>query len=287
MNDKIICLALLVGAMAEPCLAQSAPTLTFSTGIDYSRGDFDADAKTSVLYVPFVTQLAWGGWSFGATIPYIRIEGPGAVVGGGDTGVVVTCGPRRQRLGLCPQAEPAPAQTTVTTAGGLGDLGFSAGYLLPEAWTGTWLVELQGRLKAPTASTRNGLGTGKVDYGFGVDIARGRGTVRPFVNLGYRVLGDFTFDNAATGETQDVDFRNGPAVSAGTSVVLGDNTLLFSYDYARKTVDTASDSHSLYGSWTYHVGPHLDLTGYGTAGLSRSAPDFAVGLQISVPVDLR
>lgn len=286
MNKMIVSLALLAGVLAEPCLAQSAPKLTFSTGVDYSRGDFDADAKTSVLYAPFTTQLAWGDWSFGATIPYIRIEGPGAVVGGGDTGVVVTCGQRRQRLGLCPQAEPSAPQAAVTTAGGLGDLSFSAGYLLPEAWTGTWLVELQGRLKAPTASTRNGLGTGKVDYGIGVDIARGHGTVRPFINLGYRVLGDFTYVNPATGEAQDVDFSNGPTVSAGTSVVLGDNTLLFSYDYARKTVDTASDSHSLYGGWTYHVGPHLDLTGYGAAGLSRSAPDFAVGLQISVPVGL-
>ncbi|QCI79792.1 hypothetical protein E6W36_10335 [Hankyongella ginsenosidimutans] len=197
------------------------PKLTFSTGVDYSRGDFDADAKTSIVYAPFTTQLAWGDWSFGATIPYIRIEGPGAVVGGGDSGVVVTCGPRRQRLGLCPQAEPSAPQAAVTTAGGLGDLSFSAGYLLPEAWTGTWLVELQGRLKAPTASTRNGLGTGKVDYGIGVDIARGHGTVRPFINLGYRVLGDFTYVNPAAGEAQDVDFSNGPTVSAGTSVVLG------------------------------------------------------------------
>ncbi len=75
-------------------------------------------------------------------------------------------------------------------------------------------------------------------------------------------------------------------MSAGTSVVFGGNTLLFSYDYALKTVETAADSHSLYGGWTYHVSEHLDVTGYGTAGLSRSTPDFAVGLQVSVPVGL-
>lgn len=286
MNKNIACLALLAGALAEPCLAQSAPKLTFSTGIDYSRGDFDADAKTSVIYAPFTTQLSWADWSFGATIPYIRIEGPGAVVGGGDTGVVVTCGPRRQRLGLCPADAPAAAQAPVTRSGGLGDVSFSAGYLLPEAWTGSWLVELQARLKAPTASTQDGLGTGKVDYGFGVDIARAHGLVRPFVNLGYRVLGDFTYVNPATGETQAVDFRNGPAISTGTSLVFGDNTVLLSYDYARKTVDTAADSHSLYGGWSYHVNDRLDLTGYGAAGLSRSAPDFAVGVQLSVPIGL-
>ncbi len=286
MTRRIVSLALLAGALAQPCLAQSAPRLTFSTGVDYSRGDFDADAKTSVLYIPFTSQLTWGDWSFGATIPYIRIEGPGAVVGGGDGGVVVTCGPRRQRLGLCPEAEPTPPQTTVTTQGGLGDLSFSAGYLLPEAWTGAWLVELQGRLKAPTASVSNGLGTGRVDYGFGVDVARGEGTLRPFVNLGYRVLGDFTFTDPVTGAAQDVDFRNGLTASAGTSVVFGGNTVLLSYDYAVRTVETAADSHSLYGGWTTRVSPHLDITGYGAAGLSRSAPDFVVGLQLSVPVGL-
>src|SRR3954471_11221414 len=68
---------------------QDAPALTLGTGLDYTTGKYGASEKTEILYVPFYARYETGPWIFRLTVPYIRITGPGNVIGGGEDRVTV------------------------------------------------------------------------------------------------------------------------------------------------------------------------------------------------------
>jgi hypothetical protein len=225
-------------------------SLSATTGIDYSVGNYGLAEKTKILVVPFSLRAQTGQLALTATLPYLRIDSPGGVVVG-------------------PGGEPLPG---VPSAGGvrdgLGDLSLGATYTIP---LGGPEFALGGRVKLPTSSKDRQLGTGETDYSFSGEFSYPLGGVVPFVNLGYRFLGD----------PPGLDLRNGPTASVGTSIQMGSSALIVSYDYARAIVSTIEDSHELFGGVTVPVGSRLNVTGYGVAGLSQGSPDFGVGLMLT------
>jgi hypothetical protein len=70
------------------------------------------------------------------------------------------------------------------------------------------------------------------------DLSYPAGAVTPFLNLGYRMLGD----------PPGVDLRSGPTASAGASVQAGRLILIGSYDFARASSPATRDYHALFGS---------------------------------------
>jgi hypothetical protein len=56
---------------------------------------------------------------------------------------------------------------------------------------------------------------------------------------------------------------------------------IVSYDYSGRTSVLSYESHSLFGALAGKVTKRLLLTGYGTVGLSRGAPDYGVGLLVT------
>jgi hypothetical protein len=267
-NMKILTLAVaasIATVAAAPAAAQetravrSVPAvgLSFTTGADYSIGDYGAAENTNILVVPLNVRATTGGLRLSATLPYLRIDGPGNIVGGGEGGPIL----------VDPRA-PSPRQVRE----GLGDLTLGATYSLPsEALTG-FDVDIGGRVKLPTASQADRLGTGKADFSVMTDISRPIGNMAPFVTLGYRM----------PGSPEGVDLRNSVFGSVGTSVVAGPAVFIASYDYAGATNPLSQDSHNLFGAVSGPVANRLNLTGYGTVGLSKGAPDFGVGLLLTV-----
>jgi hypothetical protein len=259
--------AFVAGAIATPTAAQETRSvqrdrslgLTFSTGVDYSIGDYGAPTDTKILVVPFSGRVRSGPFTFRATIPYLRIDGPGNIVGGGDGGPII----------IDPN-DPTPREVR----DGLGDLSLSAGYSLPEEALGGFEVELGGRVKLPTSSERRRLGTGETDFAVNLEVARPIGNAVPFVELSYRMPGD----------PAGFDLRNTVSTSVGTTLSAGAATLIGSYDYSGAASRLAEDSHSLFLGANFPVGGGLSLTGYGTAGLSNGAPDYGVGLLLSARV---
>src|SRR5258705_1572146 len=81
--------SLLRGALATTfCLSSSAlfgadGVFTLGTGFDYTTGKYGTSEKTEILYVPLSGKYETGPWTFRAVVPYIRITGPGNVVGAG------------------------------------------------------------------------------------------------------------------------------------------------------------------------------------------------------------
>lgn len=244
-------------ALAQQPQAERAqePGFSFSisTGIDYSTGDYGQAEKTEILVVPVTARATTGPLSFSATLPYLRIDGPGGVVIG-------------------PGGDPLPG---VPTAGGvrdgIGDLSLGATYTIPAADLGGLEIALGGRVKLPTSPQDRQLSTGETDFAVSADLSYAIGTAVPFVNIGYRLLGD----------PEGADLRNGPTASVGSSFQLGQAVLITSYDYARSVNPATDDSHELFGGLSGPISSRLNLTGYGVVGLSDGSPDVGVGLLIT------
>lgn len=237
---------------ANPAVAEDGPSLSVTTGLDYSQGDYGTGVDTEILVVPLNVRYKTGGLRLSATMPWLRIEGSSAIVGDGSGGVIID--PNAPR----------------TTRSGFGDLSFGAAYLIPEETLGFGL-DLSARVKLPTASRSKGLGTGQTDVTIGAEVSKSLGPLTPFVSIGYRMPGDpdgIRLDNAWT-------------ASAGASLAAGRTVFIASYDYREASSMLSEDSEEIFGAVSTPVGDRLNLTAYGTAGLSDGAPDFGVGGMIT------
>lgn len=250
--------------IATPALAQGADErveraqenafgLTFTTGVDYSSGDYGLEEKTRILVVPFALRGTTGPWAFTASVPYLRISGPGGVV-------------------LGPDGRPLPGvPTTEGSRSGIGDLSLGANYTVPSRSTGGIALTFGGRVKLPTSSTEDQLSTGETDYNVSLDATYEVGNVQPFVTLGYRFLGD----------PDGFDLRDGPTASVGSNFIFGNSVLITSYDYARSSTPAVEDSHELFAGLAVPASRMFTVTGYGIAGLSEGSPDYGVGLLLT------
>jgi len=256
-NCTKLALALALATGSTPVLAQDADTaaatqLSFTTGVDYSSGDYGTGIDTKMLVVPLSARLRTGDWRITASIPWLRIDGANVV--GGSNGPIV----------IDPNAPR-------TIRKGFGDVSLSLAYDIPEQNFGLG-VQLSGRVKLPTASQSKGLGTGKADFSGAIELSKTYGPVTPFVSAGYRIPGD----------PAGIDLQNGFVGSAGFSLATGRSVVLLSYDYRQSASLLAEDSHELFGAFTAPVAKKLDFTLYGSAGLSKGTPDYGVGAMITI-----
>lgn len=267
-------LAIGLAAVVAPAWAQSSPAssqaqigempdrgadfgFSLSTGASYSSGDYGAAEKTELLVVPFSARASLGNWRVSATLPYLRIDSPGNIVGGGTIGPII----------IDPDA---PAAREVRK--GLGDLSFGASYSVPSERLRGVGLDLSGRVKLPTSKESKGLGTGKTDFAVAAELSRPMGTWAPFATLGYRFFGD----------PEGLDLRNGPSASIGTTKQMGRVVAIASYDYSRATSRASEDAHELFGAFSGPFSDRLNWTAYGIAGLSEGSPDIGAGVLLTL-----
>lgn len=241
-------------SQAEP--QQSGPGLSFSTGIDYSSGRYGQAEKTDILVVPLSARVTTGRVALTATLPYLRIDGPGGVVIG-------------------PGGDPLPGVPSAAgVREGLGDLSLGASYTIPAEDLGGLEIGLGGRIKLPTSDATRQLSSGETDVALSADMSYAIGNVIPFANIAYRFVGD----------PAGTDLRDGPTASIGSSFIIGRSVLITSYDYARSVTPSVEDSHELFAGLSSPITSRLNLTGYGVVGLSQGSPDFGLGLLITARV---
>lgn len=252
MRKILVAVAIGGASMASAAHAQAeGPDLSITTGVDYSSGDYGTGIDTNILVVPVSARVSTGDLRFSASIPYIRIDGAGSIVGG-DGGPIVV--------------DP---DTPSSKRSGIGDLTLGMNYAIPEDRIGLG-IDFGARLKLPTA--KDGLGTGKTDVSFSGELSRTFGTITPFVQAGYRIMGD----------PEGVDLDNVLFGSAGASVSLGRSVVLASYDYRQATTDLVEDSQEVFGAVSTPLSKALNLTFYGSAGLSDGAPDYGIGAMVTI-----
>jgi hypothetical protein len=236
-----------------------------SAGVDYVMGNYGAKCAvtkaltctvtgTTVFVLPVSAMLQIERLRLQATVPYVDIEGPGRFAG--DFGVPVIV---------------APANNEPKHRSGLGDISVGAAYILLRENLVMPRIELAGMAKLPTAAS--GLGTGKADYRAQVNLYR---TLLPwlttFGSVGYQWVGDLN----------TIKLHSGGEATAGVDAKflgLGAGALL---DYRQTAWAGAPDYFALnpYVSWRMLGLVQVSL--YGTVGLTRSSPSRAFGVRFSL-----
>jgi hypothetical protein len=254
-----------IGLMIEaPAFAQEEVKVKVSTGFDYSTGDYGQPVDTEILYFPVITQATYGNWIAKLTVPYLRIKGPGTVIGGG--GGVVVCEDISGKEDLC-SIVPTNA---VTTESGLGDIIGALTYTIDVAKYDLFL-DFTGKIKFPTADEGKRLGTGETDYTIQMDATKMFGSSYVFGGVGRRFVGD----NEQFQLNDIWLFNAGAGYQVNKKLGIG-----ASYDF-RESASTAEDASEATGYLTYKVTDSITTMLYGVAGFSDGSPDASVGLQVS------
>jgi len=226
-----------------------------STGVDYSSGDYGESEDTDILYIPVGLRYATDAWTFKVTVPYLRSEGPGNVVGAGDGGIVVG----------------GPGGETETESG-LGDVVTAITYTLPGPAENGTFIDFTGKVKFVTADDDKCLGTGENDYYAQLDLATTLGAFTPLIPAGYRFVGEPSgaeLDDVFYGSV-GTDYRFTRSTSAG---------LL--YDFREASSSTADDSSEVFAYVSHRFNPTIAMTVYGATGFTDGSPDLNVGLQLN------
>lgn len=234
----------------------------FKLGIsgNYSTGDYGTGKDVDIWSVPITANYETGRWNLGLTVPFISIKSAGDVVGGTD-GPIVT------------KKKKVAGSTARTTESGLGDVVGSVGYAVLTGNDGFPFVELIGKVKFPTASESNGLGTGEFDYTAQIDLSQTFGKVTPFGTLGYRFLG----------EPSGTDLDNTFFASVGVGYAFNNSISVgVAVDYSQATTGGTTDALEASPYVTWDVTDRWGLLFYGLLGLSNGSPDNGGGVQLTV-----
>lgn len=256
MQNKFIkkaCLpAAAVALMAQPALAEEEQgQWSFTSGIDYSTGDYGDEGDTDILFVPFSLGYSQGPWAAKVTVPWVQIKGPGSVIGGGDGGVVV-------------------GGAEAIDDSGLGDIWAQLSYSLESFPADYGYLDLVGKVKFPTADEDKGLGTGEFDYTLQVDYFKPLGKLTPMATVAYKIKGD-----PEGSELDNVFF-----LSAGADYRLNE-TINFgaTLDWQDASSSASDDSLEIFNYLGYRVNDANLLTFYSYIGLSDGSPDIGGGIQ--------
>lgn len=253
MKTHPIAIAALLGSAAIAQAQDTAGRFSASVGADYSSGKYGGTASTNVTYVPFILRYEREDLLLKLTLPYVSISGPGTVVGG-DRPIVVDNQGNAQRRRVS----------------GPGDVVASAGYTVFSSSALT--LDLTGKVKFGTASTSDGLGTGKNDYSVQGDVFRSFGGLTAFAGVGYRWYGD----------PVGLNLRNVFFGSAGASYRATDK-LSFgaAADYRQPIVSGRDPITELAPFISYKLTPDTKLQVYGVKGFTDASADWGGGLLLT------
>lgn len=231
-----------------PSLALAADgQTTLSLGADYTKGNYGKSESTEILNVPVTAKYETGRWVYKLVVPYIRITGPGNVLGGGAERVTL----------------PGEAVGRRTESG-LGDIVASVAYGVLSGPDAPLYLDLTGKVKFGTADEEKGLGTGKNDYSLQLDAYQAYGRVTPFATLGYRRYGDpdgFDLINVYYGSL-GLSYRVSQSTSAGLA-----------YDARNRIVEGGARVREAMAFVSYKFSTTWKLQLYAIKGYADASPD--------------
>jgi hypothetical protein len=291
-------ISFVVWAMLTAALPPSAAfaqgaraTWQFGSAPTFSSGTYGTDARTDVLFMPITARRLFNDGDLTFVFPFTCIWGSGGVtvldglpvrqepVRGGTTTTTTTRGdatnPRRG-AGTDDTNRPGTSgtfgtsgtsgTTDPTRACGAGDIVVRGRYYLIDerGWAPT--IAVRAHIKTPTASAGHGLGTGKPDEGFGIEISRTLpGSVLAMVDGGYTIIG----------KPAGADFRNTwwYDVGIGKNLAGGRVSLSVFFEEFRAIVPAFTNARDVLaavqvtgaGGWRVQIS--------GERGLSAGAPD--------------
>ena len=238
----------------------SKPAVEISTGLEYQEGKYGTGQKVETISIPTSVRVTTGRFQFSATLPYVRIDAPGNVVGGGG-GV----------FGLPILIDPNQPATR-TRREGLGDLKLGAAYTVPSTIVD---LSLLGQVKLPTASKADNLGTGETDYSLGAEFSKRLGGMIPFIGVSYTIPGD----------PEGYDLRNSLSLRGGIATMLSPQVRGYiSYGHSRSASRLLTNEKQISTGVNAGLSDRLSLGVFSTAGLSQGSPDIGAGVQLGMRI---
>lgn len=266
----------------------------------YSHGNFGTNTTSEFIYAPFSIRRLFSKGDISLVIPSVTAitDGRTTVVGntafriddnsgsnsgsGGGGRSDDNC--RRDNSGSGNNND-VPCGTTTRIAGqkvtttGIGDVILRGRYYLVEEQDYVPLIAVTARLKLPTANASQGLGTGELDHGYGVEISKLIGTSwLVFFDGGYNFIGD---PDRGDGSGR-LGLRNQYWYDVGTGYYITKDLLTSVYfEEYRALVPGLPNARDVFFSSNYRLSPAWRLNGGVAVGLSNGAPDYVVSMGTS------
>lgn len=250
-------IALLVAAafLTFAGTAQAETRLSFSTGVEYSSGEYGGEETTEVIAVPFGVRLTVDNWTFRASSSYLYVSGPADISddgeSGGGPGAVVRSGSER----------------------GVGDTTLSVERAFREIGGSDLYAEVGVRARLPSGDEEKGLGVGAVDYSVVSEAGIATDIGGAYVSAGYRFLGE----RDSGPERQD-----GMQAGVGAWVPVGNRVRVGAFGNWREGSVDGNDDPSSAGAYvSYRVAERLRVTFSASGGLSDASPDYTAGVRFN------
>jgi len=259
-------LLLVAGWLAGVQLTLAAEgEFSIGSGVSYSSGDYGGSAATQILTIPFVARYERDAWTLRATLPYLRMTGPGNVIPGIGPVAVSALG---NTVGLPLMGGGTSSQTTSKTVSGLGDASVAATYMLYSA-DKTAGIGLTGRLKFATGNEQQALGTGSTDTGMQVEGFRRADRNTLFAAIGYTWFGASPL----------AQFQNVANFGVGATHRLdGDDLLGIAFDARQAGSPAPAALRELSAFWTHPIDRKWRTQLYAMKGFATGSPDWGAGL---------
>ncbi len=238
----------LLGLISSEALAER---LISTTGVAVTTGDYGTGDDTTVTQFYETLKYRMEKGEIGVTVPYLFRDGGGVTAG--ETS--------RAQGGAIPEE-----------ADGLGDVQLKGKYFWLEETEASPGIDWAGRVKLPTASDEDGLGTGKVDVGFGPELYKWFKSLIVFGNLELVVRDK---PSGSTIKSTRLDY------SVGTGYRFTDRfSSYLSLDGGTPSSSGTDAPLEWVLSSIYRLTATADLEGYVLAGLSDGSPDVGGGLAV-------
>ncbi|MGD8484335.1 MAG: transporter [Thioalkalispiraceae bacterium] len=244
---KIILLSLFMGNVAL------AGDYSFTTGAEYTVGDYGSAIDTSALYVPFTLGYNTEQYAWSVTVPYVRISGSEDVIFSSMT--------------RSPMLSKTTTSNVEHTDSGLGDITLTGSYQLQkETKQSAWLA-VTASIKLGTADEDKQLGTGENDYSLQLEAAKQ--ALHGYV--GYKIVGD----------SNTVEYDNVIYAAAGIVMPANDDwTAGVEFYTEQAAVSGADDAMEASLSLSKPLSKEKQFSVYLIKGFTDASPDWGVGVTL-------
>lgn len=233
-----------------------SPTISWSTGLEYSSGTYGGTDDIEDLYVPIKGRLKFDRVSFELTVPYLSVRAPAFTT--------VTE----------PGGETVPGSGEIVTESGLGDV--IAGMTIYDVAYSEELgvaLDLTGKIKFGTADETKGLGTGEQDFTIRADLYKFFEQFTLLTSAGYKLRGD----------PAGIDLENVLLGSLGGVYMSSETTSLgLIYDYRESALIDGDNISELSAFAARQIDDRWAVQFYAFTGFSDSSADWGAGIQFEL-----
>ena len=226
----------------------------YTQSIKYSRGKYGTAQESETYEADSVLQRDFTNGDVYITVPELWQTGDVTVTTHG-TEVI-----KKKTIHTTTNSNENP------TINGLGDIAFNGDYdLLQEDKNAPLDVTLTGYIKTPTASSKQGLGTGELDGGPGVSLARKIiANIRAVADASYYFDGKATGGNTLNQTNLDggLEFDVTPKITASVK-----------YEYASSASRGSANAEDINLSLGYKINDDWRINAETTLGLSKASAD--------------